>query len=124
MTIGAAPPTAPTLTLLPGGPPFVIARDSYGNALGGIRLSQHEVATATNQGVNPGPAFPGANCPSNRGFSVPFDSATLTQLYRNHGVYVSAVSHVTNGNLATGYIVPEDAEETKGDAGESSVGKN
>jgi hypothetical protein len=123
ITVGTVPPTAPRLTLLPGGPPLVIARDGYGNALGGVRLSQHAVATATNQGVNPGPAFPGANCPSNRGFSVPFDSATLASLYHNHGVYVSQVAHVTNDNVAAGYVLPADAEETITEAGESDFGK-
>ena len=34
-----------------------IARDSSGNALGGIRLSQHEVPTAANTGVNSGSGF-------------------------------------------------------------------
>jgi len=123
MTANVDPPTATPLTILPGGPPFVIARDSRGNALGGVRLSEHAVATATNQGVNPGPAFPGANCPTNRGFSVPFDKATLAVLYRNHGAYVSAVAHANNDNLADGYILPEDAEESQENAAESGVGK-
>jgi hypothetical protein len=34
------------------GTPGIIARDFSGNALGGIRLSQHAVPTATNTGVN------------------------------------------------------------------------
>jgi hypothetical protein len=123
LTANIQPPTATPLTLLPGGPPFVIARDSYGNALGGVRLSEHAVATATNQGVNPGPAFPGANCPTNRGFSVPFDKATLASLYRNHGVYVSAVAQANNANLADGYIVEEDTEESQENAAESGIGK-
>ena len=50
-----------------------IARDEHGNSLGGIRLSQHEVATATNTGQNAGPGL----CPI-RGSYVPFDDATLT----------------------------------------------
>jgi hypothetical protein len=121
MSVGTLPPTAPPLTLQPGGPPFVIARDSFNNALGGIRLSQHAVPTATNHGVNPGPAFPGAVCASNRGYSVPFDSSTLARLYRNHGAYVSAVSHVNRDNVKAGYIVQEDAGME--DASQSDIGK-
>ena len=34
-----------------------IARDSFGNALGGIRLAEHAVATATNSGENTGGGF-------------------------------------------------------------------
>jgi Alpha/beta hydrolase domain len=108
MTKGILPPTAPGLTILPGGPPFVIARDSFGNALGGIRLSQHAVPTATNQGVNPGPAFAGANCPTNRGFSVPFDSATLATLYPSHDAYFNMVVRVSKQNAINGYILLPD----------------
>jgi hypothetical protein len=96
----------------------VIDRDSAGNALGGIRLSQHEVPTATNSGVNLGPGY----C-SLYGVHQPFDDATLAALYRNHGAYVSRVSNVTGWNLAAGFIVAEDAETTIREAAQSSVGK-
>jgi hypothetical protein len=122
MTAGTLPPTAAPLTILPGGPPFVIARDSFGNALGGIRLSQHAVATATNQGVNPGPAFPGANCPSNRGFSVPFDAATLHALYPSHDVYFNMVIRASKLNAINGYILMPDLVQDMVDALISNVG--
>ena len=122
MTVGTSPPTAVPLTILPGGPPFVIARDGFGNALGGIRLSQHAVATATNQGVNPGPAFPGANCPSNRGFSVPFDAATLHALYPSHDAYFNMVIRASKLNAINGYILLPDLVEDMVDALISNVG--
>jgi hypothetical protein len=96
----------------------VILRDASGNALGGIRLSQHEVPTATNTGVNSGPGF----C-SLYGTYQPFDDETLAALYRNHGAYVSRVSNVTYLNLAAGFIVVEDAEATIRAAAQSSIGK-
>ena len=68
-----APPTAPDIELLTITPDSaVMARDNFGNALGGIRLSQHAVPTATNTGLNSGPGF----CRL-FGWFQPFDAATL-----------------------------------------------
>jgi len=114
---GIQPPTAPDIELASYGPPAVVARDSYGNALGGIHLSQHAVPTATNTGYN-------------LGFCVvfgsyqPFDEATLDALYRNHGAYVSRVSNVTLENLLRGFLVQEDAEATIQEAARSEIGKH
>jgi hypothetical protein len=121
MAVGTLPPTATPLTLASTSP-VVIARDSFGNALGGIRLSQHAVATATNQGANPGPAFPGANCPTNRGYSVPFDSATLHALYPSHSAYMAAVNRVGKQNVINGYMLMPDLVHDMVDAAISSVG--
>jgi hypothetical protein len=96
----------------------VIARDGFGNALGGVRLSQHEVPTATNTGVNSGPGY----C-SLYGTHLPFDEASLAALYRNHRTYVSRVADVTQGNARQGFIVREDAEATIQAAAQSSIGK-
>ena len=56
---GPVPPTAPEITR-DAGSPTLVARDSSGNALGGIRLSQHAVPTAVNTGVSESIA---ATCP-------------------------------------------------------------
>jgi Alpha/beta hydrolase domain len=112
------PPTAPPVEVVSAGPPVVLARDSFGNALGGVRLAEHAVPTAVNDGINSGPGF----CFLYRGH-IPFDDATLAALYPNHGSYVSQVSHVTNDNLAAGYILADDAEATKESAGQSDIGK-
>ncbi len=116
VTEGIPPSTAPPIEVISLGPPVVIARDSFGNALGGIRLSQHAVPTATNTGTNGGPAF----CLL-YGTYLPFDDATLDALYRNHGDYVSQVNHVTNENLAAGYILIENAQETRVEAAQSTI---
>ena len=112
------PPSAPEIEVVTPGPPVVIARDMYGNALGGIRLSQHAVPTATNTGVNSGPGF----C-STFGSYQPFDAATLAELYPNHGTYVSQVTHATHDNLKNGFIVLEDATATVQEAAQSDIGK-
>lgn len=113
-----APPHAPDIELVTLGPPGVIARDSFGNALGGIRLSQHSVPTATNTGLNSGPEF----CYIYGSFE-PFTGAQLNALYPNHGSYVGQVSRKTDGNLERGFVVLEDATTTVQEAAQSDIGK-
>jgi hypothetical protein len=113
---GTAPPTAPRI-LLTSVAPAVAARDPFDNALGGLRLAQHAVATATNTGLNSGPGF----C-FLFGSHQPFDDATLAMLYPNHGRYVSAVDKATKQNLTAGYIIAPDAEATVEDAAHSDIG--
>ncbi len=108
-----APPSAPDIELVTLKPTVVIARDSYGNALGGIRLSEQAVPTATNNG----PA-----CLKN-GTYQPFVEATLDALYGNHGTYVSRVVQATITNLRDGFIVSEDAIATIEDSAKSEIGK-
>lgn len=112
------PPSAPEIEVAALGPPVVIARDSFGNALGGIRLSQQAVPTATNTGVNSGPGF----CRL-YGMFKPFDDATLAALYPDHTTYVIQVILATLYNLEAGFIVPEDAAAAISDAAQSNIGK-
>jgi hypothetical protein len=114
---GIAPPSAPDIetadTL------DMIARDSFGNALGGIRLSQHAVPTAINTGLN----GPFTSFCRTFGSHEPFNQATLDALYPNHGTYVSHVVQVSYENLAQGYIVLEDAIATRGAAAHAEIGR-
>jgi hypothetical protein len=98
-----------------------LARDGFGNVLGGIRLSQHVVPVATNTGIN-FPDLPATNFCRTFGSHVAFDGATLSALYRNHGTYVSKVSHATAETVWSGFVVPEDAEATIGAAAHSDIG--
>jgi hypothetical protein len=136
---GTPPPTAPHIELkqLPGNPPagaagprggrggppapprYEIIRDELGNALGGIRLSQHAVPTATNTGLNAGGMFCGL-----LGSYEPFDNARLASLYPTHDAYVAKVKEVTEKNLKAGYIVKEDADATIAEARSSRIGRN
>jgi Alpha/beta hydrolase domain len=111
---GAPPPHAPYLEFNW----TTKARNSLGLALGGIQLSQVAVPTALNTGSNSGPSF----CIL-FGTPVPFDDAQLDALYRNHGSYVSAVTHVDDANVAAGYILAADAEENHQEAAHSDVGE-
>jgi hypothetical protein len=104
---GIPPPSAPLIEGTLSGTTFTIARDSYGNALGGLRLPAFDVPIGTNNGAdNGGPAF----CLL-YGFFTPFDEAALHSLYPTHDAYVHAFKHATHESLKAGYIVKEDADE-------------
>jgi hypothetical protein len=115
---GTPPPQAPPIEVTTVGPPAVMARDAAGNALGGIRLSQHAVPTAVNTGVNSGPGF----CRLN-GSHEPFDAATLSKLYPTHQSYVAKVKEVTEKNLKAGFILKADADATIAEAQQSTIGR-
>ena len=118
MIEGTAPPPAPRL-VLSSTSPAVAVRDSFGNILGGIRLAEHDVAIAVNDGVNSGPGF----CIL-YGSHIDFTPATLSALYPKHNDYVSAVNHVTKANEAAGFLLNEDVANTRDQADRSYVGTN
>src|SRR5438067_30960 len=108
---GRKPSHAPPMAVLTVSPPS-IARDQFGNGLGGIRLAEMEVPVAHDGGETCGLG----------GTHVPFDTATLDLLYRNHGDYVSKVAHAANASVAAGFVLPEDAQATIDKAAGSIVG--
>ena len=114
---GTPPPSAPRIEVREAGPPAVIARDAHGNALGGIRLSQHKIATATNTGQDSGPGF----CRLNGSYEA-FDSAPLASLYPTHVDYVAKVKRATERSLQAGYILKPDADATITEAERSQIG--
>jgi putative intracellular protease/amidase len=116
---GTLPPTSPPIEINTDGERPIIARDSFGNALGGIRLAEHAVATATNSGENSGGGFCFLT-----GWHEPFDKARLKALYSTHDAYVAAVRMTTEQNLRIGYIVKADAQRTISVAEHSEVGKS
>jgi hypothetical protein len=144
---GILPPYAPRIEIVDE----EIQRDPFENAKGGVRLPEIDVPTNSyfspnNEGKpicgDPGaPPFPGC-IPSLEpglpdfllrfiaslgcrtvGSMEPLSQETLDELYRNHGKYVSAIAHRTNQLVSDRFLLPEDAELHKTDAGESSFGK-
>lgn len=119
---GTLPPIAPRISF----DGTQIVRDAFGNARGGIQLSEHRVATAENSATNSAQAVPG-NLGGGFcilfGTHVPFTKAQLDQLYRNHGRYVSQVAQVNAANVAVGYLLPVDAEISTSTAARSTVGR-
>lgn len=91
----------------------VIVRDSHGNAVGGVRTPQVDVPVATLTGE--GAALSGR--------TVPFDTATLHDLYPTHGAYVFAFGWHTLLTLVRGFILPEGAWQMWTEAARSGVGE-
>jgi len=116
---GTPPPAAPPIELKNDGERLAIVRDSFFNALGGIRLAEHAVATAVNSGENTGSGFCFLT-----GWHEAFDKARVAALYSSHAAYVSAVKATTEKNLKAGYIVKADADKTIAAAERSDIGKS
>ena len=114
---GNAPPVAPRIELATIGLPSTAVRDVRGNALGGLRLADVVVPTATNTGVNTGSGF----CRLFGSYEA-FDAATLRALYPSHAAYVAAVKAAVADNIAAGYILREDGDATIQAAQASTVG--
>jgi len=116
---GTAPPSAESLALTRMMPQVEFARDEQGNILGGIRLASHEVATATNTGMNSG----GNRFCRLYGSHVAFSDKKIGQMYSSHKKYVDAVTAVVKQNVADGFILPFAAERTIREAEQSMIGK-
>lgn len=99
---GTPPPIGAPIEFASTSPP-VIARDALGLALGGIRLPDIEAPLALNTGSNSGPAF----CLL-FGTHVPFDDATLRQLYPRRGDWISAFTHASRDAYRAGFIGKKD----------------
>ncbi|MFN8626523.1 MAG: alpha/beta hydrolase domain-containing protein [Candidatus Binatia bacterium] len=104
------PPTAPPIEVRDD----AIVRDARGNALGGLRTPQVDVPIATLSGEGP---------IALSGRTIPFDAATLAQLYPTHADYVAAVEAATGRAVGAGYILAADADEIIAEARASSVGR-
>src|SRR5262245_56884236 len=116
---GTPPPTAPPITIGVDSERPYIVRDAFFNALGGIRLAEHDVATAVNSGENTGSGFCFLT-----GWHETFDRTRLAALYSTHAAYVSAVKATTEKNLKAGYILKADADKTIAAAERSDIGKS
>jgi hypothetical protein len=99
---GISPPVQPLIEFT-GDPPR-IARDEYGNALGGIRIPDFAVPLATHVGE---PLFEGP--PTMTGSSEPFDAATLEKLYPSKDDYLRKYNDAVDHCVATGAILEREA---------------
>lgn len=115
---GTPPPVAPRIEIATPGFPPVLARDEFGNALGGIRTPHVDVPIATHSGApNTGAFF----C-FLFGSTIPFDDATLESLYPRHAHYFSQFVRATKSAVDAGFILREDAREIIDEAAESGIG--
>lgn len=106
------PPRASRLQLASSSPPE-IARDSLGNAIGGVRTPAVDVPVAALSGNAP----PGASALCSLfGSTVPFDSNTLTRLYHDESGYVGAYGASLEKAVAGGFILRDDRDALLGRA--------
>ena len=110
---GVAPPRAPRLAT----DGEEIARDEHDNAQGGIRTPLVDVPIATNNGE---PNEGGSFC-TIFGLTVPFDAATLAELYRTHDDYVEAFNASADEAVEAGFWLETDAEQFMAAAAELPV---
>lgn len=105
---GVAPPTAEPISVTNG----KIDRDSFGNALGGVRSPYMDVPIATLSGEN-GLQDLGADSPSICflfGTTEMFDNATLRSLYANSSDYVQKVTASAAELVDAKFLLAADAE--------------
>jgi hypothetical protein len=103
--------------------PTGILRDDDDNALGGVRLPDLHVGRATYIASDPDSIF---GFPGLLGDSIDLSCAVDENgrpRFKNHGEYVSAFVHQANALRNAGFLLEDDAEFLKGEAGASSVGK-
>jgi hypothetical protein len=106
-----------------------IARDEFGNALGGIRLPALDVPIATYDPHNVvSPSVPpvlqdllGLFCVLS-GAVTPFEQAALDELYRSHARYVGKVARAADRLVRKRFLLPEDAEKVVREAAQSDIG--
>jgi hypothetical protein len=123
---GVVPPQSPAIELTDPAAADPIARDSRGNAKGGIRLPELEAPTAVlDGGANDGAPGPGGsrNFCFLFGRTRPFDDATLKTLYPNHAAFVQAFTKATDALEHDGYLLKPEADAARAAAADSRVGR-
>ena len=108
----------------PKGTPFSGMDDANGNVLGGVRLPEIDVATATYTTGNS--AAPGTNPISAMactlgGSATPFTPDKLLQLYPTHDDYVQKYIQAADKTLAAGFLLKADHDTGIQDAMKASV---
>jgi hypothetical protein len=110
MKDGAPPPEQDRVELAAkpasGSQPELL-RDELGNAIGGIRLPDFAVPTATHMGASVGPV------PDLAGTSTPFSPERLHALYPDHATYVERYDRAVDEGLAKGFLLEEDAQRLR-----------
>lgn len=99
---GTLPPTASRLSRDDEGR---IRRDADGNALGGLRLPDLDVPTATHTGLSDRDGYCGLT-----GSTVPFSEAELAERYPTEEGYAQALAAAVQDAVDAGHLLPEDAQ--------------
>ena len=110
---GTPPPTATPLARDDGG---AIRRDADGNALGGLRLPDLDVPTATHTGLSDRDGYCGLT-----GATIRFSPAELAERYPTPEGYAQALAAAVDDAVEAGHLLPEDAAGIVDTAGERFV---
>jgi hypothetical protein len=113
---GTAPSIAPRIEVTEA--PLNVRRDTFGNALGGIRTPYVDVPVATLSADGQ----PVGNLCTLFGSTTLFGTALLNQLYSSHEDYVAKVEASVSAAVAKGFLLPADAAMINQSAQNSSVG--
>jgi hypothetical protein len=109
---GIAPPRAAPIAVENGAPVL----DAFGNVTGGLRSPYVDVPTSTWFGSSTGASF----C-FIAGHEVPFDQATLAELYPTHGAYVRAVARDVLELVSDRFLTRADGLKLIREAAQSDV---
>jgi Alpha/beta hydrolase domain len=90
--------------------------DEFGNVVGGLRSPYLDVPTSTWRASATGASFCGI-----AGYEIPFDQATLDELYPTQGAYVRAVRRDVRQLVAQRYITREDGQQLIREAEETDI---
>jgi hypothetical protein len=116
---GARPPHAPPLETTASGE---VARDRYGNALGGVRTPFVDVPRATyspSDTVSHYTELSGLCILT--GYGTPLSDATLRSLYSSHADYVARVKRESDQLVRSGFWLAPDAAKVVAQAANSDV---
>lgn len=102
---GVAPPVAPPLEAISSSP-VVLARDAFGNALGGVRSPHVDVPVATLDSENSGSFFCGLF-----GRTVPFTAGQILSLYGTKQNFMSQWLDALNEGVQNGFLLDADIGE-------------
>lgn len=110
---GVRPPQVPGIEIAEN---REVKRDSYGNALGGVRMPYIEAPTATHTGYTSTGGMGGIG-----GTKKPFSPEMLKKLYPDHAAYVAKFFAATDRLVSGRWISEEDAIAMKKDASSARI---
>ena len=104
---GIAPPMMPRIDANPGSPMPEVVRDAHGNAVGGIRLPDLEVPSATHTGF--GTRQEGTRFGFLYGTADDFAAEKLSTLYPDSATYLKAWNAALASAVEQGMVLADDA---------------
>jgi len=100
---GTPPPSAPRVATASVNGKTLIARDAFGNAMGGIRTPYVDAPAATLNGLGFGEGFCFLN-----GSTVPFSAETFRMRYARPKDFLAGWTAATDSAVATGFVLEDD----------------